>query len=88
MRQEVQDLAVSLTELGYIVVLNKDGTIFARNRNKKVIFTMDKAPSDAASVATSGQGAIEDVQQALLAADIEIDSVSYLFPKGDGLANG
>ena len=74
MRQEVQDLAASLTELGYIVVMNNDG-IFARNRNKKIIFTMTNAPSDVANVATSGQGAIEDVQQALQAADIEIDSL-------------
>ena len=74
MRQEVQDLAASLTELGYIVVMNNDG-IFARNRNKKIIFPMTKAPSDVANVATSGQGAIEDVQQALQAADIEIDSL-------------
>lgn len=74
-RQEVQDLANSLTGLGYIVVLNEDGTIFARNRHKKIIFTMDKAPSDVAGVVTSGQGAIQDVQKALLAADIEIDSM-------------
>ena len=75
MRQEVQDLANSLTGLGYIVVLTGDETIFARNRHKKIIFTMNKAPSDAADVATSGQGAIEDVQKALLAVDIEIDSM-------------
>ena len=74
LRQEVQDLAVSLTELGYVVVMNKNG-IFARNRHKKIIFTMAKAPSDVANVATSGQGAIEDVQQALLAVNVEIDSM-------------
>lgn len=72
--QELTDIAKSLKDLGYLVMVHK-GTLVARSGDKRSVFTMCPIVAHAMQLrlAVNGEGAFEDAKAAIDNAGMDID---------------